>query len=307
MLGRLLVLGLAVGAACVVIPDPDHCANQSGDATCVELDLGAYCSACKRGHRGCVSAPPPADCRSAAGGETSATSAPTSAGSDGTASDTGLPSCDPECPADAPYCIAAQCTSCTDAGGDEFCAGLDPAQPQCHPTWGSCAACVVDGSPACEPDASFCDDAYACGGCTEHSQCPDSACDLEMGRCMDDAPQLWVDNDPCEADPMGTKESPYCTLADALAVVGPGDTTAVIHIAPGVPYAEGLAWSDCASNRRLAILGTGSLDTVLQASPNVVDLRCANALYVSKVRLNTGSMAGVYCQDAAIWIDDSAL
>lgn len=312
VLARLLVLWLAAAAACVVIPDPDHCANQGGDATCVELELGEFCSSCKRGNRGCVEVAPAQDCQPTPVGETSASSAPTSSSTEptsGSVSETGLPACDPACGVEAPYCLEGQCTTCSDAGGDVFCASSDSANPQCHPTWGTCAACVVDGSPACQPDAQFCDDSYACGGCTEHAQCPASACDLEMGRCMDDAPQLWVDNDneTCAVDPMGTEESPYCTVAEALAVIGAADTTAVIRVASGVAYNEGLVWSDCANDRRLAVIGTGAFDAVLQADPNVVDVRCANVLYLANLRLSNGMTAGIFCQDATVWLDDAML
>lgn len=272
---------------------------------------GWVCSSCARTNHGCVMGEPPAECRDtmASGGSSSDPS--TDGSSDPTSitmTDTGDTPCDPECGDDRPYCVDMQCVACGDVGGDEFCAVLDPDEPQCHPAWGHCVPCYAGESPVCDADEQFCDDAFACSGCTEHSQCPDSACDLETGLCMDDATQLWVDKDGCEARPMGTPESPYCNIADAMAVIGVGDPRAVIHLAAtGVPYSESILWEEpCDTDRTLAILGFGGTPA-LQGDPNVAQVACGNTLYLSNVRLITGTATGAYCDAARLWIDDSIL
>jgi hypothetical protein len=297
-----------MSAACVVIDDPDHCANRDGDATCVEEnDVGWMCSSCTRGNHGCVMSPPPEGCHDTAA-DMESTAGPTSSeGDDDTdaTAETGT-DCEPGCEGAAPYCIDMQCVSCGDAGGDAFCDAIDPALPQCHPGTGLCVACYADPSPACVAPDAFCDDAFECGGCTEHAQCPDSACDLETGQCMDDATQLWVDNQTCVEPAMGTEESPYCSITDAVAVIGAGDTQSVIHVLGGMPYSDVIAWTDCASDRTLAVLGSGGVVT-LQGDPNVADVTCGNTLYLSRLRLITGQAAGVHCDAARVWIDESTL
>jgi len=303
-----MILWLATQAACVVVPDPNHCANKLGDETCSEKGEGWVCSSCTRANDGCVMGQPPEECReTAASGESDTDPATTEPTSTMTSTDTGETPCDPECADPAPYCVAAQCVPCSDAGGDEFCAALDPETPQCHPTWGRCVTCYSPGSPACADDEPFCGDAFECAGCSEHAQCPDSACDLESGRCMDDATQLWVDNAECVEPAMGTAESPYCTLAEAMAVIGAGDVQSVIHLAGGTPYTESAVLTEpCATDRTLAILGFGGTP-VLQGDPNVVEVGCGNTLYLSNIRLITGMVAGAYCDAARLWIDDSIL
>ncbi len=299
-------------ATCVVIDDPDHCANRSGDASCVEDNGdGWMCSSCTRGNHGCVATPPPDGCHDALGdaGDTTGPSSSSSSSSDDDSTDATAETgndCMPACTDAAPYCIDAQCVSCVDAGGDAFCETLDAAQPECHPGSGLCVACYAEPSSACVAPDEFCDDTFACGGCTEHAQCPDSACDLENGRCMEDPTELWVDNQTCSEPAMGTEESPYCTIAEALDAIGASDIQSIVHIAGGMTYGEPIAWNECASDRTLAVIGYGG-PPVIQGDPNAADVTCGNTLYLSKVRLITGQVAGAHCDAANLWVDDSVL
>ena len=58
------ILGSAIPSGCVVVDDPQHCANLEGDKTCAELYApGVYCSACDRFYNGCVDDEPEPECR----------------------------------------------------------------------------------------------------------------------------------------------------------------------------------------------------------------------------------------------------
>ena len=58
------ILGAMTQSGCVVVDDPEHCANREGDRTCEELyEPGVRCSACEHFYNGCVSEPPEPECR----------------------------------------------------------------------------------------------------------------------------------------------------------------------------------------------------------------------------------------------------
>jgi hypothetical protein len=58
------ILGALIQSGCVVVDDPQHCANREGDKTCEELYApGVRCSACDHFHHGCVAEPPEPECR----------------------------------------------------------------------------------------------------------------------------------------------------------------------------------------------------------------------------------------------------
>lgn len=82
-------------------------------------------------------------------------------------------------------CIAGQCTGCSEAPSPEaFCAARSSSTPFCDPGSGSCVACLAStcggATPVCDPTAG-------CRACSEHSECPESACHLSgasIGRCF---------------------------------------------------------------------------------------------------------------------------
>jgi hypothetical protein len=82
-------------------------------------------------------------------------------------------------------CIGGACSSCGAAAlPDEFCATLSPDRPVCDEERGACAACVA---ASCTGATPVCDVALGCRSCTEHSECPGTACHLSgpsQGRCF---------------------------------------------------------------------------------------------------------------------------
>ncbi|MBK8716880.1 MAG: hypothetical protein IPN32_19330 [Deltaproteobacteria bacterium] len=221
---------------------------------------------------GCTAEGITAECRAAspADGSGSSTDASGSgSGSSEAGSSTGMPVPDCEgsgmvagCPAELPFCVDGSCAGCADAGGDEACAAASGSTPQCHPNTGACVECYATPSPACGEDAPFCTTEFTCGGCTSHDDCPDSACNLFRGTCMDDAIQVWIDDENCDNGASGSASAPLCTIDAALNRIATGDS-GVIHA--GAAGFGKLRLASC-SVRYVAVLGEASVTTIFNTS-----------------------------------------
>nr|MCH9687335.1 hypothetical protein [Deltaproteobacteria bacterium] len=209
-----LCTGLA--ASCVesfTALDPSHCNSNDGDVFCEQQHDGArpFCrlgtQACDQAadlddfdHDGCFAERPEDACYSACGrgisvlddpdcegaaSTTGTTTEPTGSTSDGTVTDgmtEGSTSTGPMCTSNgqcldpaAPFCDAmGDCVSCQEMGDPNgACADLDASNPVCDA--GSCVECTA-AAGACGGQAPVCDENNECTACTEHSQCPQSAC-----------------------------------------------------------------------------------------------------------------------------------
>jgi hypothetical protein len=294
---------------CVVIDDPNHCANRDGDATCQALfDSRPVCSVCRRSFSGCEAAPVDPACRAdgaAASGTSSGST--TSAGSDtidpsSTSSGTPVP-CEGEgesatCPEARPYCIAGECSGCDAAGGDAFCMTLSADTPQCSVGWGRCVECVDATSPVCVAEQSACTTSFTCGACTRQDQCPDSACNPFTGACMDDAEHLWIDENAANCADLnaGSEAAPLCTLGEALARTD-GSASWVFHLGDGT-Y-DDLRLVGC-SGKSIAVLGTSGSGTQLSnASAPGLDVECNNTIILRRVRLLGFGAASLQCMAGA--------
>ena len=245
----LVLLGLATGAtmaACAresTVPNPNHCANQTGDEWCAAryedgsrpfCILGNGVCGSTPGRDGCVEARPAEDtCYSPCGasmtveedasclpggestssGESSTAegmTGTTETGSESSSSTTGPMPCvsDEECTeVEAPFCgVMGECGTCEGtADPDAACAGVDPLLPLC--VGGACVQCTAAAPEACTGTTPLCDDATnTCVPCTEHGQCGEAACNLYTGACL-----------PADAD--------------AIAHVGPGQEFASLTLA----------------------------------------------------------------------------
>src|SRR5690606_3466002 len=100
---------------------------------------------------------------------------------------------DPDAPAGEPD--SGECVSCTATlEADLACAEADANTPVCQD--GSCVQCAEGKEGACGGVTPICDDAASmCVGCSDHDQCPASACNLLAGNCMDPAAVVHVDGD----------------------------------------------------------------------------------------------------------------
>ncbi len=209
---------------------------------------------------------------------------------------------DPSCPEDRPYCIAGECGTCAD-GGEAFCAELDGAE-ECHPEWGRCVECVADTACA----GQWCGNDLTCGGCTEHWQCPSSACDLERGRCMDDDLVIHVDNSVCPKMGSGTEAMPYCSLSTGVQQIGMGERgTIILHGTTSV-YGDGAILTANAP-RTIAIVGVDAPTIAVAGAGWAAVAGNDMHLYVSGTRLSSGTGSGVRCvgMRARLWLDDSTI
>lgn len=90
---------------------------------------------------------------------------------------------------------------------------------------------------ACGGTTPICDVvANACTGCLAHAECSESACNFLEGNCFDPATIIHVNGTtPC-AGGDGSEATPYCTIGEALEVVG-GEGMIVLHDMETSPFA----------------------------------------------------------------------
>ena len=314
----------------------NHCGDEAGDATCMSAHPSQpFCDLCRSAseNQGCAASPPavPA-CRPdpgvfttddpTSGPDTDASTTTTDASttmvvessSDSTTGE--AVACTTELGFDddcaelnpmRPYCVEGVCVSCSAAGGDAFCGGLDPLTPACDPTTRVCVACDLEGF-ACAPESPICDATGACLGCTAHEQCPDTACHLApsdplYGQCFGADDTVWVDaSEICPG--AGTEESPACSLAAALSGVEDGDD-AVIKLAGGSDYEEGPVFE---ADAAVAIIGDGA-PTVVSADNNSPSLSIGDGIvYIHGVRFaDNPDTHGIVCDSAVLWLQQSEL
>ncbi|WP_106094256.1 right-handed parallel beta-helix repeat-containing protein [Enhygromyxa salina] len=231
--------------------NPSHCRYARGDQTCAErygekrpFCTSAACDAESEGVYGCVAERPADDCYYACGGDSDVTvddscvlagdgdgdGEPADAGgdmTDGDGDDNGEMPCMGPADCDdggAPFCdlVTGVCVGCDSTETpDSACAEFNPQLPVCLAD--VCVACTADKTDACVEGTPICDlQSNACVGCSDHDQCPSSACNLAVGSCFDPAATLHVDGDGDECDSAdGSETKPYCELGEALSFAGP--------------------------------------------------------------------------------------
>lgn len=321
----LSVLALGCAPETTLSPDPTYCGNNDGDAFCAAADPGApFCVAvadeCLEAAgitidhpNGCVAEMPAPECRqpcgvgnddncldptvgsdeSSTGTETenpSTTVDPDTGSSTDEPTTTGPSGCmsDEECTeAEAPFCDPdGNCVACDGMPEpDAACEGADPQAPVCEA--GACVQCTEANPAACEGATPICGGGNTCEGCTEHAQCPESACHLDgadAGACFDASDVVNVAN---------TGE-----LTAALSGLGAEDDL-VVRLGAGtygVTVDVGVA--------EVALLGSG--DPVLSGDGSrAVDVFGDGLLYLANVEVVNGSGDGLSCSGSAVWLDDA--
>lgn len=308
------LFGLA-SSACV-IPNPNHCANLEGDATCIERGEGRHCTLCTRDN-GCVADKPTAECTpdtppvagsstTDAGGTTEGTD-PSGSGTDNATSDGPAVDCDAEgtrdedCPSEQPYCSGGTCVACDVAGGDDFCGGLDPAAPVCNDERVTCEPCTRDDLGSC-PSDEVCGPRFTCVGCRLSSDCDSGACNPSSQSCVRGGVR-WVDNGAsnCPTDGTGTEISPFCTLGAAVADIAMSATGIIMLVGGGDDY-----------DTELAITGGRTVAVVGVDNPNLAPPGTAVSVSTNSTALLSGlrireSTTGVSCQSSTVALDDVAV
>ncbi len=156
------------------------------------------------------------------------------------------------------FCVDNVCTHCgmTD-DPDAACASTYPGTPVC--VVDQCVQCSAQNDSACQDDTPICDDDNnACIGCSDHAQCPDTACDLSTGACIQ-GDVFHVDGDGMP----GQNGITHTSIVDAYDALN-GDGVIFIHaIAGDVNYQEFLPFDQ---NRTVAFLAAPGENPVWQGN-----------------------------------------
>ena len=201
----------------------------------------------------------------------------------------------PECMGDgdcmdpvAPFCDpSGACVSCNQMGDpDGACAGQDPALPVCE--GGACVQCSTDNAAACEGMTPVCGEDNECVPCTEHDECPESACHLDgedRGACFDLAEVVEVQT---EAELR-------------MAASQPGAGRVAIHLT-GNNYA--LSQLLEVTDDEVAIIGAGA-ESISRNGDPIFTVSGTGIVYLSRVAVENGSGDGLNCSGTSVWLDDT--
>lgn len=241
-------------------------------------------------------------------GDTTSDPPSTTGSGSGPGTDDGPSGCvdDDECDSSAPFCSGGACVPCSDLPDpDGACASATPQTPLCSPA--GCVQCTARDADACAGDTPVCDDAsLECVGCWRHDQC-DTACNLDTGACMPDAPAMWVRRDANNCGPSadGTFGFPFCTLQeatdaiDAMGNIGTIWLSESVENQPGVDVPAGMTLAIRPAEGERPVLGQNPADGTV---PIYVD-GANSRLYLEGVSM-TGFVLDILVVDGTVvWLD----
>lgn len=316
---------LASFAACTGTND-SHCSVKGGDVYCQEktgqAEGAVFCTNNCGGDYdfdGClVATEAPADdcwlcegegsdnCGSIGDGDSDSTDADTTADTetadatetmDTTTAETG-----PECTMSGdcsmvgePLCDGDACVGCGDAA-TASCAADYPETPVCDAGSGACVECTVGDVSACPAEEPACEGGV-CVPCDEHEQCPDSACNMSTGACMDVERVWWVDQSVGDGGD-GSEGSPFDQFADVLPLIGNGQE-GTIYLATAGPHLGQLV---VVNGQTVAVLRknqTGTLQNNVAAA-----VLNGGTLFAQDMHISS-SLAGISCTTGGeLWMSD---
>lgn len=229
---------------------------------------------------------------------------PTSTGPDPVCSDS-KPCEDPA----TPFCVADECVSCdqTDAPATA-CAGLSEDTPVC--AGGVCVECSADDHALCQGNTPVCGADNSCTACTVHSDCPDTACNLQSGACFGPEYVIYVDRTAtCDVGD-GSMAMPFCKIAMAFQkMIDSGDVASgwTVKIKSGNYVEEPLVVPDAAL---VVLSGWDGVPKIRAQGDTDVTLTIANdaTVYIDHLAFNSNdSDNGIECTNATVWIDESRI
>ena len=192
---------------------------------------------------------------------------------------------------DAPFCDpGGNCVACDGMPEpDAACAGADAETPVCEA--GACVQCTAEKADACEGTTPVCGEENRCEGCTEHAQCPESACHLDgadAGACFDAADVQMVAS----------------TAALETALGGLSAEDDAVLVLTGSDY-SGLS-VDLVASAEVAILGDGAQTLSGNSSGAFFGSGGNSYVYLAGVTL-AGNVSGdgLSCSGSAVWLDDA--
>ena len=247
-------------------------------------------------------------------GDTSGTSPPSSA-----SSTTGEPLCDPgqqivdpDCATPGePYCVGlGVCGACDElAGIGKSCDDVDPNKGVCDPDSGLCVQCTKKDLSGCtDPMLPGCDEATGqCAPCTEHRECPNSACDIEEGVCFPEDSVIYVKNDQAICiGGTGTLKNPFCHFQAALPTLMPGKKTTIRVIISGTTAMQALALVN--PGYILAIVSNDNQFPTLNGklnSDSTIEVSMGSRVYASHLRFQfSGSPSVLQCTSGTLYLNE---
>jgi hypothetical protein len=306
LVGLLFGAGALLGAACTNLQDPQESDSESDSS--VDCPIGSVNCRCTNAGTcdpGLVCASdtctPGSD---ETGEESSSTSdSPTTDIMTSESSSGSLDECDPEgdgavdpaCGAGTPYCLDGACVDC----GGISCAAVSPNLPMCDADTGLCAACDCDeANPVCDAVE------HTCSKCSEHDQCPGSACDMWSGACFPLAGALWVDGaGSCDDAASGGEDDPLCTLGEAFTrVQATSDVAHAIRVRPAI-YSVPTPLSVPGGGKVALVHATGGDGVVLAAEAQALTVAADASLLVDAIEIRDAGGDGVACAAGHLWLD----
>lgn len=190
-------------------------------------------------------------------------------------------------------CLAGECSDFSHAESpDALCAERSAATPLCDLQQGSCVACLAT---TCTGATPVCERASGCRACTEHSDCPNSACHLSgvnQGRCFASGEVVQV--------------SSVEALRAQIGVLVPSAPRVLRLAATTFSFTELLDIGEAGTE--LAILGQAG--TVLSGGPTngappLISLAFDSTLYLANLTIADGPVNAINTSSGTIlWLDD---
>ncbi len=211
--------------------------------------------------------------------------------------------------ADAPFCVDSACAAC-DAAPDPgaACAGKDAGAPVCDD--GACVECSADDKALCQGNKPVCGADNTCGACTEHPECPETACNLETGACFAPEHAIYVDRtSPCDVGD-GSMAAPFCKISQAFDKMLADDVSLgwTIKIKSGNYVEEPLVVPD---GSLVVMTSWDGIQPKIRATPGsgpTLTVSNATKLYIDRLAFNVNDeFSGVVCASADVWIDGSRM
>ena len=340
--GTLLALALACNPSSSETETDISLTSSSDGSTTFECEVGSLNCACTGGGACDPGLTCVADICVDLGGTTSGTTStststttdttsgdatteePTTSGttedpSEGRECDPDMALLNPSCPEDAPYC--SQVGVCGDCSVLVACGAVDPATPVCDAS-GACVQCNAVEDGACAGATPICDlTTKSCVGCSRHSECPDSACDIASGACLPTDRVLEILPDVPEGGKCTDKVDggkPYCDFEQVVGHfakhgLGGGWTVRLLK-GPMTHGALAIQGNDQpATIALLAYEDNGTQPDILDTLPTVRVLAGAGKLttYLDNLDVvntaNTLDYANVECQSATLYVTRSRI
>jgi hypothetical protein len=192
------------------------------------------------------------------------------------------------CYGETPICVDGECVACDSAAAaNTSCAEEKPNTLVCDD--GKCVVCSDQDTSACSGRNPLCVN-NGCVGCTAHSQCPESACVLDVGSCFD--PTVFhVNGDAVCASGDGSEATPFCTIQEGVDAIGVGFEGVVVIHESATPYGETVTVTNL--NTRIAFIGAPG-EAPVWGHGGAHSLRADGArLYVHNIRFFSAATSAI--------------